>query len=94
MLPGGRFEWEQLRAGPKLLFSTRAEAARLLAGWSRFMINLLSQGHPSFKTVSMFKGPHRAGPQSWAPGRILILLAPWWYSDLGNSANTCTPAHC
>ena len=57
MLPGGRFEWGQLRAGPKLVFSEGVEAARLLARQSRLMINLLSQGCPGFKTVPIFKGP-------------------------------------
>ena len=68
MLPGVRFEWGQLRAGPKLLFSVGVEAVHLLAGRSRFMINLLSQGCLSFKTVPMFKGPPGAGPVELGSG--------------------------
>ena len=68
MLPGVRFEWGQLRAGPKLLFSVGAEAARLLAGRSRPIINLFSRGCPRFKTVPVFKGPHGAGPLELGSG--------------------------
>ena len=84
MLPEGRFEWGQLRAGSKLLFSTGVEAARLLAGWSRGMTNLLSQGYLSFKTVLMFKGPHGAGPpKARLRDKVFISLTPWRHSDLG-----------
>ena len=80
---GAGFEWGQLRAGPKLLFSVGVEAARLLAGRSRRITNLLGRGSPSFKTVPMFKGPHGAGPpRARLRDKVFILLTSWRHSDL------------
>ena len=77
MSPGGGLERGQLKAGLKLLFSIGAEAARPLAGWSRFIINLLSQGCRSFKAVPMFKGPRKVGSSIVRPlGKMFTLLAP------------------
>ena len=54
---GGGLNEGQLRAGPELLFNTKVGAARPQVGWSRLIINLLCQGYPRFKPVSMLKGP-------------------------------------
>ena len=86
MSPGGGLEQgggRQLKAGLKLLFSVGGEAARPLAGRSRFMINLLSQGHPSFKTVSMFKGPHGGRAPELGPSQSAYFIGPLAVFRLG-----------
>ena len=57
LLEGGGLNGGQLRAGPELLFNTKVGAARPQVGRSRLIINLLCQGYPRFKPVSMLKGP-------------------------------------
>ena len=86
---------EQLRARFKLLFNIKVGAARPLAGWSRFIINLLSQGCPSFKSVPMFKGPRKAGSSRVRPlGKVFTLLALGGAPTWSSFAKMCTQAHC
>ena len=76
---GGGLNEGQLRAGPELLFNTKVGAARPQVGRSRLIINLLCQGYPRAKPVSMPRGPVRP---SWAWAKYLpywsLGVAPTW----------------